>query len=319
MTIELPLTEPHGPEVPLAHLDELWFQVTGTLCNLTCRHCFISCSPHNHAFGLLDLATVRRFLDESVPLGVKEYYFTGGEPFLHRDMTSILEMTLDYGPATVLTNGTVLQEDWLSRLRRADGDYRWAAEVMNHVVFAAPDNDEARELQADILEQIGYQSESGPWRDMFLSGALELRGGPAQEIAVSTTGPDVMAAISLDMLLDFLGVKFNPAKAGDVQFTISLELTDTGEVYALEARNGVLNTRAGRKLVAPDAAILVTKPALFKLLGRQADMAGLMKEGLLSIVGEAAVLARLFGALDEFSPNFNLASGRLTHREKQPV
>src|SRR6516162_6780938 len=86
-----------NPEVPLAHLDDLWFQVAGTLCNLTCRHCFISCSPHNHAFGFLDLATVRRALEESVRLGVKEYYFTGGEPFLNPDMTAILELTLTYG------------------------------------------------------------------------------------------------------------------------------------------------------------------------------------------------------------------------------
>jgi AdoMet-dependent heme synthase len=113
MTIELPL-------VPLTHLDDLWFQVAGTTCNLTCTHCFISCSPHNHNFGFLDLATVQRYLDESVALGVKEYYFTGGEPFLNRDMAAILELTLRYGPATVLTNGTVLKPVWLERLRAAD-------------------------------------------------------------------------------------------------------------------------------------------------------------------------------------------------------
>src|SRR6516165_9705893 len=85
---------PSAPPVPLAHLDDLWFQVGGTLCNLECRHCFISCSPHNRSFGFLDLATVQRRLDESVALGVKEYYFTGGEPFLNPDMPAILEMTL---------------------------------------------------------------------------------------------------------------------------------------------------------------------------------------------------------------------------------
>src|SRR5271166_1458702 len=99
------------PLIPLAHLDDLWFQVAGTLCNLECTHCFISCSPHNRSFGFLSLDTVRRALDESVALGVKEYYFTGGEPFLNRDMVAILELTLRYGPATVLTNGTVLRDD----------------------------------------------------------------------------------------------------------------------------------------------------------------------------------------------------------------
>ena len=107
------------PLVQLAHLDDLWFQVAGTLCNLTCSHCFISCSPHNRNFGFLDLDTVRRHLDASVALGVKEYYFTGGEPFLNPAMVPILELTLRYGPATVLTNGTVLKDDWLERLRTA--------------------------------------------------------------------------------------------------------------------------------------------------------------------------------------------------------
>jgi molybdenum cofactor biosynthesis enzyme MoaA len=120
MTIPLPILDTSSPAVPLAHLDELWFQVGGTVCNLTCRHCFISCSPHNHTFGFLNLEAVRRALEDSVRLGVKEYYFTGGEPFLNRDMVPILELTLRYGPATVLTNGTVLKEEWLRRLRRAE-------------------------------------------------------------------------------------------------------------------------------------------------------------------------------------------------------
>src|ERR1700757_2134646 len=116
MSIPLPILGSPAPLVPLVHRDDLWFQVGGTVCNLECRHCFISCSPHNHSFGFLDLETVHRSLEESVPLGVKEYYFTGGEPFLNRDMVPILELTLQYGPATVLTNGTVFKEEWLPRL-----------------------------------------------------------------------------------------------------------------------------------------------------------------------------------------------------------
>src|SRR5262245_42538375 len=116
------------PLVPLAHLDELWFQAGGTLCNLECRHCFISCSPHNHSFGFLDLETVRAALEESVRLGVKEYYFTGGEPFLNRDMVPILELTLRYGPATVLTNGTVFRAEWLARLRAAEATSPYSLE-----------------------------------------------------------------------------------------------------------------------------------------------------------------------------------------------
>lgn len=104
------------PAMPINDLDSLWFQVSGTLCNLTCRHCFISCSPHNRSVPMLDLAVVESYLKQAEKLGVKEYYFTGGEPFLNRQMVDILLRTLDFGPATILTNATVLREEWLERL-----------------------------------------------------------------------------------------------------------------------------------------------------------------------------------------------------------
>lgn len=145
MSIPLPIVDHAAPAVALAHLDDLWFQVAGTVCNLTCSHCFISCSPHNYSFAFLDLETVRRCLEESVTLGVKEYYFTGGEPFLHRDMVPILELTLHYGPATVLTNGTVFREEWLQRLRRADESSPYSLEFRVSLDgFTAADNDPIR-------------------------------------------------------------------------------------------------------------------------------------------------------------------------------
>ncbi len=118
----------NAPEIAVSHLDHLWFQVAGTLCNLTCHHCFISCSPKNDSFGFLKLAEVQRRLEESVAMGVKEYYFTGGEPFLNPDMTAILEATLQYGPATVLTNGTVFKDAWLERLQSAEQDSLYSLE-----------------------------------------------------------------------------------------------------------------------------------------------------------------------------------------------
>jgi molybdenum cofactor biosynthesis enzyme MoaA len=109
-----------APLVDLEHLDHLWFQVAGTLCNFTCLHCFISCHPKNHELGFLSLDEVLRRLEESKSVGVKEYYFTGGEPFLHPQMTDILIATLQFGPATVLTNASVLKPAWLQRLRDAE-------------------------------------------------------------------------------------------------------------------------------------------------------------------------------------------------------
>src|SRR5271163_4736388 len=145
MAIPLPILDSPAPVVPLAHLDDLWFQVAGTLCNLSCNHCFISCNPHNHTFGFLDLESIRKALDESVPLGVKEYYFTGGEPFLNRDMVPILELTLQYGPATVLTNGTVFKDDWLERLRRAADASPYSLEFRVSIDgFTAEGNDPIR-------------------------------------------------------------------------------------------------------------------------------------------------------------------------------
>ena len=145
MPIPLPILDEPAPYVALSHLDDLWFQVAGTLCNLTCRHCFISCSPHNHSFGFLSLDTVRRVLEESVELGVKEYYFTGGEPFLNRDMTDILELTLRYGPATVLTNGTVFKEEWLERLARAEAASPYSLEFRVSIDgYTAETNDPVR-------------------------------------------------------------------------------------------------------------------------------------------------------------------------------
>jgi molybdenum cofactor biosynthesis enzyme MoaA len=114
-----------APRVALRSLDTLWFQVAGTVCNLACSHCFISCSPTNHTHDFLSLKVVRRYLDEGANLGVKEYYFTGGEPFLNPDMEAILEATLKVGPATVLTNGLLLDTERCQRLATlaAGADY----------------------------------------------------------------------------------------------------------------------------------------------------------------------------------------------------
>ncbi len=133
------------PCVGIDRLEQLWFQVAGTRCNLACNHCFISCHPRNRSFGFLSLNEVARRLEESVPLGVREYYFTGGEPFLNPEMTNILVETLKYGPATVLTNGTVLRETWLEQLRRAEQESIFSLEFRVSIDgFTAEWNDPIR-------------------------------------------------------------------------------------------------------------------------------------------------------------------------------
>lgn len=104
------------PAVALLALDTLWFQVAGTLCNLACRHCFISCSPTNHTHEMLGLAEVEGHLADAVALGLREVYFTGGEPFLNPELEAMLAAALRVAPATVLTNGLLLDDERCRRL-----------------------------------------------------------------------------------------------------------------------------------------------------------------------------------------------------------
>jgi uncharacterized Fe-S cluster-containing radical SAM superfamily protein len=133
------------PFLPLRSLDNLWFQVAGTLCNLRCSHCFISCSPENDSFGHLTLAEVNMRLEESRKLGVKEYYFTGGEPFANKEMLQILEATLRYGPATVLTNGTLITLPVAKRLAEMSETALYSLEIRVSIDgFSAETNDPIR-------------------------------------------------------------------------------------------------------------------------------------------------------------------------------
>ncbi len=139
---------PSGEQVawaPLYSLDALWFQAAGTICNLWCSHCFISCSPENHTFGFMPRATVKKYLDESRQHGVREYYFTGGEPFMNRDMLDILEDTLAIGPATVLTNGILINERVAARLQSLSESSRYSLELRVSIDGFTPEsNDKIR-------------------------------------------------------------------------------------------------------------------------------------------------------------------------------
>jgi molybdenum cofactor biosynthesis enzyme MoaA len=130
------------PEVPLLSLDYLWFQVAGTVCNLRCTHCFISCSPQNHRFWFLDLETVRSHLEESRAWGVREYYFTGGEPFMNKDLLPMLAETLAIGPASVLTNATLLPEKTARRLAEIDAGSPYSLEIRVSLDGPSPESND---------------------------------------------------------------------------------------------------------------------------------------------------------------------------------
>ncbi len=105
------------PTLDLQHLDTLWLQVTGTLCNLACLHCFISCGPKNDSHEFMELSQVQEAINDAVAQGVKEFYFTGGEPFMHPEIREMIDAALAHGPLTILTNGILIDDDlarWLA-------------------------------------------------------------------------------------------------------------------------------------------------------------------------------------------------------------
>ena len=118
-----------APRVPLLSLDTVWFQVAGSLCNLSCIHCFISSGPTNRTHELMTRAEVRRFLDEAEALGVRDFYFTGGEPLLNREIMEILDDALRIGPATLLTNATLITGARAGELARLAAASRYSLEL----------------------------------------------------------------------------------------------------------------------------------------------------------------------------------------------
>ena len=117
------------PSQALEHLDALWIQVAGTLCNLACTHCFVSCGPGEARHALMSRAEVAARVAEALRFGGKEFYFTGGEPFMHREFHAILEDTLAHGPCTVLTNGTLFSDERIAALARMSGAARYSLEI----------------------------------------------------------------------------------------------------------------------------------------------------------------------------------------------
>lgn len=118
-----------APTLEMRHLDTLWLQVTGTLCNLACLHCFISCGPKNHNHEYMDLEQVRGAVETGAGRGVKAYYFTGGEPFLHPDIKEMIALTLAHGPLTVLTNGILIDEEMAEWLAETFEDSRYSFDL----------------------------------------------------------------------------------------------------------------------------------------------------------------------------------------------
>jgi alkyl sulfatase BDS1-like metallo-beta-lactamase superfamily hydrolase len=189
------------------------------------------------------------------------------------------------------------------------GEYRWTAQLVNHLVFADPDNTAGRELQADALEQLGYQAESGPWRNIYLSGAKELRDGVVKVTVPDPANPDVLAAMSIDLLLDFLAIRLNGERAAEASVAVTLVLSDLEERYAIEVANGVLNYTQGRDAAGAQLTVTTSRGALMELLAGGASAAAqAVQAGKLTLDGDPSKLAELMGLLDEFEFWFDIVT-----------
>jgi alkyl sulfatase BDS1-like metallo-beta-lactamase superfamily hydrolase len=189
----------------------------------------------------------------------------------------------------------------------AQGDYRWVAEVVNHAVFADPSNQAAKDLQADALEQLGYQSESGPWRNFYLSGAKELREGVAVLPTPNTASADSVRSMSAELFFDYLGVRLNGEKAGNRQITVNVRFPDLDADYALMVRNGALSHRSGAH-DTPDVSITVDRGKFNDVILGQTTLADEIHAGTAKLDGDADALHEFVGMLDTFELWFNIVT-----------
>jgi alkyl sulfatase BDS1-like metallo-beta-lactamase superfamily hydrolase len=188
------------------------------------------------------------------------------------------------------------------------GDYRWVAQLVNHVVFADPEHRGARDLQADSLEQLGYQAESGPWRNFYLTGAQELRDGVAEQGSASTGSPlGVLRAMPVDMIFDSLAVRLNGPRADGTILAINWDFTDIDQQWVLGLDHGALHHHRGS---GEDAAVTLglTHRVFVEVLAGVMDIGEALGSGAITLDGDADTLVQLFGFLDEPSYTFNIVT-----------
>ncbi|NBJ28027.1 MBL fold metallo-hydrolase [Citrobacter sp. DNRA3] len=190
----------------------------------------------------------------------------------------------------------------------AQGNYRWVAQVTNNIVFADPSNKEARNLEADALEQMGYQAESGPWRNFYLTGAQELRNGVVKGATPNTASPDTVKAMSPEMFFDYLAVHINGEKAANAQAVFNVDLGADGGKYKLELENGVLNHSADAQASNADASITLNRATLNKIILKEESLKQAEEKGDVQISGNHAKLDEFLGYLDSFDFWFNMVT-----------
>lgn len=183
------------------------------------------------------------------------------------------------------------------------GEYRWVAEILTHVVFADPRNTTARDLQADALEQLGYQAENGTWRNEYLMGAKELREGVHDLGAIELAGSDVLMAMTLDMLLDYLGIRLDGPAASRRSAAFNWTFADfdgADKQFAVRLSNGALVYTAGKILPDPDASVYWDRETFQDIILGATTLAAAMDSGAVRVDGDVGALSGLFELFDTF-------------------
>lgn len=189
----------------------------------------------------------------------------------------------------------------------AAGDYRWVAEVVNHVVFAEPENEAARRLQADALEQLAYGAENATWRNFYLAAAGELRTG-VTGTPTNTRAPEILARLSIEQILDGMKVRLDGPAAWGKRMTVAWQVTEPDERHLLTLENAVLHHRSDHGDAKADATLTIERGALNEMLGGEADLAALAESGRLRVEGDGVKLGELLGLLEEPNPGFAIVT-----------
>ncbi|MDX2380240.1 MAG: alkyl sulfatase dimerization domain-containing protein, partial [Acidimicrobiia bacterium] len=191
-----------------------------------------------------------------------------------------------------------------ARSKFAEGDYRWVAEIVNHLVFADPTNGAARELQADALEQLGYQSESSTFRNAYLTGAQELRNGTMPPQPATQAG--YLDAMPPDQLFDTMAVRVRSEDVDGIDVTINMTFRGHDEPWVLGLANRVINYARGRHDPAADATVSVERHTMVELATQRTTIDDALAAGTLSIDGDAAAFAKIIDNLEVFMNNFKI-------------
>jgi len=176
------------------------------------------------------------------------------------------------------------------------GDYRWVAEVLNHLVFADPENKAARAMLADTYDQLGYQAESGPWRDVYLTGALELRHGIPKAPGAANAG-ELLRQMPVSSFFDVMAVRLDGPKAQGEKITLNFVFTDLGQSYVLLIENAVLHHYCREPDPDANASLTLTHDLYVRIFTRRTTMMDAAASGDLKIEGSTDDLIRFFSLL----------------------